>query len=92
MPHIAVSMLPGRNREAKQDSTGLPVEQGDDRNIMLNAESAHADIVESQPYLSSRRTGADLYTAEDARDMEGRILSGTYLRPFTVEFGVKYQF
>lgn len=37
-------------------------------------------------------SGADLYTAEDARDMEGRILSGTYLRPFTVEFGVKYQF
>lgn len=29
-------------QEAKQDSTSLPVEQGDDRNIMLNAESANA--------------------------------------------------
>lgn len=37
-------------------------------------------------------SGADLYTEEDARNMEGRILSGTYIRPFTVEFGMKYQF
>lgn len=37
-------------------------------------------------------SGADLYTAEDAQNMEGRILSGTYIRPFTVEFGMKYNF
>lgn len=37
-------------------------------------------------------SGADLFTEEDARNMEGRILSGTYLRPFTLEFGVKCQF
>lgn len=37
-------------------------------------------------------SGADLYTVEEAADMEGRILSGTYIRPFTVEFGVKCDF
>lgn len=36
--------------------------------------------------------GADLYTDEQAQQMEGRILSGNYIRPFTVEFGVKYTF
>lgn len=36
--------------------------------------------------------GADLYTNEQAQEMEGRILSGNYLRPFTIEFGLKYQF
>ncbi|NDV59436.1 TonB-dependent receptor domain-containing protein [Bacteroides sp. 519] len=37
-------------------------------------------------------SGADLYTKEEAQNMEGAILSGTYIRPFTVEFGVKYRF
>ena len=37
-------------------------------------------------------SGADLYTESEARNMEGRILSGNYIRPFTVEFGVKYKF
>lgn len=37
-------------------------------------------------------SGADLFTNEEAQGMEGRILSGTYIRPFTVEFGVKYKF
>lgn len=37
-------------------------------------------------------SGADLYTEEEAANMEGRILSGTYIRPFTVEFGMKYRF
>jgi len=36
--------------------------------------------------------GADLYTDEQAANMEGRILSGNYIRPFTVEFGMKYTF
>lgn len=37
-------------------------------------------------------SGADLYTEEDAKKMEGAILSGKYIRPFTVEFGMKYRF
>lgn len=37
-------------------------------------------------------SGADLFTEAEAENMEGAILSGTYIRPFTVEFGVKYKF
>jgi hypothetical protein len=37
-------------------------------------------------------SGADLFTDSEAKTMEGAILSGTYIRPFTVEFGVKYRF
>lgn len=37
-------------------------------------------------------SGADLYTADEAEKMDGAILSGTYIRPFTVEFGMKYKF
>lgn len=37
-------------------------------------------------------SGADLYTKEEAEKMDGAILSGTYIRPFTVEFGMKYKF
>lgn len=37
-------------------------------------------------------SGADLYTEDEAKNMDGRILSGTYIRPFTMEFGVKYKF
>jgi outer membrane receptor protein involved in Fe transport len=37
-------------------------------------------------------SGADLYTSAEAATMEGAILSGTYIRPFTVEFGMKYRF
>jgi hypothetical protein len=37
-------------------------------------------------------SGADLYTNVEAVKMEGAILSGTYIRPFTVEFGMKYRF
>ena len=40
-------------------------------------------------------SGADLYTQQDIEEgkiKDGQILSGTYIRPFTVEFGVKYRF
>ena len=37
-------------------------------------------------------SGADLFTEAEAQKMEGAILSGTYIRPFTVEFGLKYHF
>jgi hypothetical protein len=37
-------------------------------------------------------SGADLFTEAEAKTMEGAILSGTYIRPFTVEFGIKYRF
>jgi hypothetical protein len=37
-------------------------------------------------------SGTDLYTKEQVAKKEGAIMSGTYIRPFTVEFGVKYKF
>ncbi|PCH67285.1 MAG: hypothetical protein COC06_11500 [Bacteroidales bacterium] len=37
-------------------------------------------------------SGADLLEEEDVKDMDGAILSGSYIRPFTVEFGLKYRF
>lgn len=40
-------------------------------------------------------SGTDLMTAEQAKEVvgeNGAILSGTYIRPFTVEFAVKYRF
>jgi len=40
-------------------------------------------------------SGADLYTDQDIKDgkiKDGQILSGTYIRPFTMEFGLKYRF
>ena len=37
-------------------------------------------------------SGADLFTEAEAENMEGAILSGTYIRPFTIEFGLKYRF
>jgi len=37
-------------------------------------------------------SGADLFTKEEAQKMEGAILSGTYIRPFTVEFGLVCRF
>ena len=37
-------------------------------------------------------SGADLLTHAEAEKMEGAVLSGTYIRPFTVEFGLKYKF
>lgn len=36
--------------------------------------------------------GAGLYTDKQAKQMEGRILSGNYIRPFTIELGMKYTF
>lgn len=40
-------------------------------------------------------SGTDLMTEEQAKNLvgnEGAILSGTYIRPFTLEFGLKYRF
>jgi len=36
-------------------------------------------------------SGADLYTKDDAKKMEGAILSGSYIRPFTVGFGLVWR-
>lgn len=37
-------------------------------------------------------SGTDLFTEEQALEKTNTIMSGTYIRPFTVEFGLKYRF
>ncbi|WP_185144510.1 hypothetical protein [Apibacter sp. HY039] len=49
---------------------------------LLNQKGAQGDMGDADLLL----------TAEQAKQKEGTILSGTYIRPFTVEFGLKYNF
>ena len=37
-------------------------------------------------------SGTDLMTSEEAKTKYGTVMSGTYIRPFTVEFGVGINF
>lgn len=37
-------------------------------------------------------SGTDLLTEEQAKEKINTVMSGTYIRPFTVEFGLKYRF
>lgn len=37
-------------------------------------------------------SGTDLMTAEEASSREGTVMSGTYILPFTVKFGVNFNF
>ncbi|MCC8147285.1 MAG: hypothetical protein LIO93_12810 [Bacteroidales bacterium] len=37
-------------------------------------------------------SGTDLLTEEQAREKQNTVMSGTYIRPFTLEFGLKYRF
>jgi len=62
-------------------------------NVNKNFEiSASAVNLLNQRGAQGTISGADLYTADEAKNMDGAILSGTYIRPFTVEFGAKYKF
>ena len=46
----------------------------------------------NQRGASGSISGTDLMTAEEAASKEGTVTSGSYIRPFTVEFGLKYNF
>lgn len=59
------------------------------RNLEVNATMVN---LLNQRGAQGTISGADLLTEEEAQRMEGRILSGTYIRPFTAEFGIKYKF
>lgn len=62
-------------------------------NVNKNLEiSASAVNLLNQRGAQGTISGADLYTADEAKEKDGAILSGTYIRPFTVEFGMKYKF
>lgn len=62
-------------------------------NVNKNLEiSASAVNLLNQRGAQGTISGADLFTEDEAKKMDGTILSGTYIRPFTVEFGLKYKF
>ena len=66
---------------------------GANYNVNKNLElSATAINLLNQRGARGTISGADLFTEEQAKNMEGAILSGTYIRPFTIEFGAKYRF
>ena len=66
---------------------------GANYNVNKNLEiTASAVNLLNQRGAQGTISGADLYTADEAKNMDGAILSGTYIRPFTVEFGLKYRF
>ncbi|MDR1884518.1 MAG: TonB-dependent receptor [Prevotella sp.] len=66
---------------------------GANYNVNKNLEiTASAVNLLNQRGAQGTISGADLFTEDEAKNMEGTILSGTYIRPFTVEFGVKYKF
>lgn len=46
----------------------------------------------NQRGASGTISGTDLMTSEEAKTREGTVMSGTYIRPFTVEFGMKVKF
>jgi len=56
--------------------------------------SFNADIVNvlNQRGASGTISGTDLMNKEEASSKEGTVMSGTYIRPFTVEFGVRCNF
>jgi beta-glucosidase len=64
-------------------------------NVTLNK---HTEFSASVVNLLGQRgaqgtiSGADLLTTADAQKMEGEVLSGTYIRPLTVEVGMVYRF
>lgn len=69
---------------------------GANYNINKNLEvSVSAVNLLNQRGAQGTISGADLYTKQDIEDgkiKDGQILSGTYIRPFTMEFGLKYRF
>jgi hypothetical protein len=46
----------------------------------------------NQRGAKSTISGTNLMTAEEAKERYGTVLSGTYIRPFTIEFGVNFNF
>lgn len=61
-------------------------------NKYLDANVSFVNLLNQRGASGSIPDGDLLLTNEDAKKKEGTIMSGTYIRPFTVEFGVKYRF
>lgn len=46
----------------------------------------------NQRGAKSTISGTDLMTTDEAKERYGTVLSGTYIRPFTIEFGMNFNF
>lgn len=61
-------------------------------NKYLDINATVVNLLNQRGASGSIPDGDLLLTKEDAKKKEGSIMSGTYIRPFTVEFGLKFRF
>lgn len=61
-------------------------------NRFLNFDVTVVNLLNQRGASGSFAEGDLISTAEEAKELEGKLMSGSYIRPFTVEFGVKYRF
>ncbi len=56
--------------------------------------NAYVNVVNllNQRFAKGSISGTDLMTADEAKSKYGTVMTGTYIRPFTVEFGVGFSF
>lgn len=56
--------------------------------------NAYVNVVNllNQRFAKGSISGTDLMTAEEATSKYGTVMTGTYIRPFTVEFGIGFNF
>lgn len=61
-------------------------------NKYLDVSATVVNLLNQRGASGSMPDGDLVLTNEAAKKKEGTIMSGTYIRPFTVEFGLKYRF
>lgn len=56
--------------------------------------NAYINVVNllNQRFAKGSISGTDLMTADEAKSKYGTVMTGTYIRPFTVEFGLGFNF
>ena len=56
--------------------------------------NAYVNVVNllNQRFAQGSISGTDLMTSDEATSKYGSVMTGTYIRPFTVEFGVNFNF
>ena len=56
--------------------------------------NAYVNVVNllNQNFAKGSISGTDLMTSDEAKSKYGTVMTGTYIRPFTVEFGVGFNF
>lgn len=61
-------------------------------NKFLDFNATVVNLLNQRGASGSMADGDLIATPEEAKKKEGKLMSGSYIRPFTVEFGVKYRF